>query len=91
MTRAIDESRARRGNDGQLDGHRVSVSNRSPLKARGTFNTIRLAEQLTDCDLRFTRMRLPFRDGIRHRIVESKQARRGQPPTRRFPKSFLFH
>src|SRR5215469_5883729 len=65
MTRSIDESRAGRGEKGQLNCHRVSISNRWALKTRCALDTVSLAEQLADGDLRLARVILPFGDRIR--------------------------
>src|SRR5258708_31260157 len=74
VTWTVDKSRTRFSYTGQSDRHRISITNRSPLKTRRAFNPIGLAEQLPNRDLRFARITLPLGDRVRHRIVESKQA-----------------
>src|SRR5206468_12531645 len=74
VTWAVDKNRTRFSHTGQSDCHRVSVTNRRPLKTRRALNAVGLAEQLPNRDLRFARITLPLGDRVRHRIVESKQA-----------------
>ena len=88
MTWTVDESCAGLGNHGQLNGHRVSVTDRWTLKPRRTFNAIGLAEQMANGDLRFARIILPLSDRVRHRIVESKQAVLHSRERSDSPKSF---
>src|SRR5437773_5672343 len=70
MTRAIDESRAGFSNGRQSNRHGISIADRSALKTRSAFDPIGLVEQLTNGDLRFARVVLPFRDRVGDGIVE---------------------
>ena len=55
------------------------------MKMRCRLDSIRLVQQLTNCDLRLPRIIFPFGDRVRHAIVELNQAvadgtERSDPP-----------
>ena len=70
MTRAINESDAGLGNRRQPNCHRVTVSNRWALKPRSGFDSVSLAKQLANGDLRFAWITLPFSDRVRNEIIK---------------------
>src|SRR5436309_8052853 len=88
MAWAVDKTRTWFSHSEQSERHAVPVADGWTLEARRTFDAVGLAQQLANSDARFTRITLPLRDRVRHRIVQSKKPIMHRGQRSNSPKSF---
>src|SRR5438105_5112532 len=85
MTRAVNESRPGFSNERQSNRHGITIADRCALATRSAFDAVGLAQQLTDRDLGFARVALPFSDRVGDKVVQLEQSfahpsQRSDPP-----------